>query len=111
MHDVLPTVTGRISPIEASAGARPEPGTGPFGADVGAGEPRAGLSRFPGSERGRGAGRARAAASRGRVAGPILRPPRAAMNPCHGVLNGMDGQEIENVTTAEKRPPRAHRKF
>lgn len=44
-------------------GIRLEPGTEPFGADVGAGELRAMLLRFPGSERGRAVIAARAAAA------------------------------------------------
>jgi predicted dinucleotide-binding enzyme len=43
-------------------GVRLEPGTEPFGADVGARELRAMVDRFPASERGRTVGRARAAA-------------------------------------------------
>ncbi|MEU6598175.1 NADPH-dependent F420 reductase [Streptomyces flaveolus] len=53
-----PVVVGPLA-----EGVRLEPGTEPFGADVGAGELRAMLARFPGSERGRAVLGARAAAS------------------------------------------------
>ncbi|MBG7697264.1 NADPH-dependent F420 reductase [Streptomyces sp. MC1] len=53
-----PVVVGPLA-----EGVRLEPGTEPFGADVGAGELRAMLARFPDSERGRAVVGARAAAS------------------------------------------------
>ncbi|MEV7816986.1 NADPH-dependent F420 reductase [Streptomyces flaveolus] len=53
-----PVVVGPLA-----EGVRLEPGTEPFGADVGAGELRAMLARFPDSERGRAVIGARAAAS------------------------------------------------
>ncbi|MEV5169511.1 NAD(P)-binding domain-containing protein [Streptomyces flaveolus] len=53
-----PVVVGPLA-----EGVRLEPGTEPFGADVGAGELRAMLARFPDSERGRAVLAARAAAS------------------------------------------------
>ncbi|KOG62373.1 MULTISPECIES: NADPH-dependent F420 reductase [Streptomyces] len=53
-----PVVVGPLA-----EGVRLEPGTEPFGADVGAGELRAMLARFPDSERGRAVLGARAAAS------------------------------------------------
>lgn len=52
-----PVVVGPLA-----EGVRLEPGTEPFGADVGADELRAMLDRFPASERGRALGEARAAA-------------------------------------------------
>ncbi|MFE5143083.1 NADPH-dependent F420 reductase [Streptomyces fagopyri] len=52
-----PVVVGPLA-----EGVRLEPGTEPFGADVGADELRAMLDRFPTSERGRALGEARAAA-------------------------------------------------
>jgi predicted dinucleotide-binding enzyme len=52
-----PVIVGRLAD-----GVTLEPGTEPFGADVGARELRAMVDRFPASERGRTVGRARAAA-------------------------------------------------
>jgi 8-hydroxy-5-deazaflavin:NADPH oxidoreductase len=54
-----PVVAGPLA-----EGVRLEPGTEPFGADVGAGELRAMLGRFPESDRGRAVLAARAAAAR-----------------------------------------------
>jgi predicted dinucleotide-binding enzyme len=51
-----PVIVGRLAD-----GVTLEPGTEPFGADVGARELRAMVDRFPASERGRALGRARAA--------------------------------------------------
>ncbi|MFI9756521.1 NADPH-dependent F420 reductase [Streptomyces sp. NPDC051963] len=69
--DDLATVAGLVDavgfdPVMAgslAAGVRLEPGTEPFGANVGAGELRAMLDRFPESERGRAVISARAAAA------------------------------------------------
>ncbi|TDC08989.1 NADP oxidoreductase [Streptomyces sp. 8K308] len=55
-----PVIAGRLA-----AGVRLEPGTEPFGANVGAEELRAMIDRFPASERGRTVIRARTAASPG----------------------------------------------
>jgi predicted dinucleotide-binding enzyme len=62
-----PVVAGPLA-----AGVRLEPGTEPFGADVGAEELRATLDRFPDSARGRAVTSARAAASA---------PTKAAVRP------------------------------